>query len=51
MEKSSFDFSKPPSMGPINEAKPDGLNGTQKMIRRQGGRVVMPMIGLSYILS
>ena len=34
IEKSSYNFSKPPSVGHVIEAKPYGLNDKQEMIQR-----------------
>ena len=34
MKRSNYNFSKPPLLGNIIEAKPYGLNDTQKMIRK-----------------
>ena len=51
MKKFGYDFSKPPPLGNIIEARPYGLNNTQNMIQRQGGGVVTPRIGLGYVPS
>jgi len=49
MKRSSYDFSKPPLLGIVIEPMPYGLNNTQKMIQKQGGRVVTPRIGLGNV--
>ena len=51
MKRSTDDFSKPPLLGSVIEAKPYGLNDTKRMIQKQGGRVMTPRIGLSYAPS
>jgi len=49
MKRSGYDFGKPPVLGIVVEARPYGLNDTQKMIRKQGGGVITPRIGLGYV--
>jgi len=34
MEESRYDFSKPPSLGLVINAKPDGPNVAQKMVQK-----------------
>jgi len=51
MKRSDYDFSKPPLLGTVVEARPYGLNDTHKMIQKQGGGVVAPRIGLGYVAS
>jgi len=51
MKRSSYNFSKPPLLGSVIEARPYGLNGTQEMIQKQRGGVVAPRIGLVYVPS
>jgi len=51
MEESGYDFSKPPSLGHIIDAKPYGLNDKQKMVQKQGDEIVAPRIRLGYMSS
>jgi len=51
MKRSGYDFSKPPFLGSVIEARPYGLNDIQKMIQKQDGRFVTPRIGLGYVPS
>jgi len=51
MKRPGYDFSKPPLLGNVIDARPYGLNDTQKMIQKQGGGVVTPRIGLGYVPS
>ena len=47
MEELRYNFPKLLSLGQVIEAKPYGANDTQKMIRRQGGGLLTPRLGLS----
>jgi len=49
MKKSSYDFNKPVSWGHVVEAKPYGINETQKKIQEQGGVVAVLKIGLGHV--
>jgi len=49
MKKSGYDFDKPVSLGHVIEAKPHGINETQKKIQEQGGVVVVLKVGLGYV--
>ena len=51
MEKSVYDFSKPPSLGHVFKAKPYMPNNTQKLIQTQGGGLMTLRIGLGYMPS
>jgi len=44
MKRSDYDFSKPPLLESLIEARPYGLNDTQKMLKEQGGEIVTPRI-------
>jgi len=50
IKRFDYDFSKPPLLRSVIEARPYG-NDTQKMIQQQGGGVVTPRIGLGYVPS
>ena len=49
MEKSGYDFSKPPSLGHIIGAKPYGPNDAQKIVQKQGSGIMTPRIGRCYM--
>ena len=49
MKNSSYDFNKPVSLGHVIEAKPHGINETQKKIQEQGGVVAVLKIGLGHV--
>jgi len=51
MKRSGYDFSKLLLLGSVNEARPYGLNNTQKMIPKYDHRVVTPRIGFGYVAS
>jgi len=51
IKKSDYNFSKPPPLGNVIEARHYGLNDTQKMIQRQGGGGTTLIIGLEYVPS
>jgi len=51
MKKSKNDVSKPSSLKHVIDTKSSGPNDTQKMVKKQGGGVVTPMMGLGYIPS
>jgi len=51
MKRSGYDFSKPQLLESVIEARPYGLNDTQRMIQKMGGEVVTTRIGLSYVPS
>jgi len=51
IEESSYHFSKRPSPGHVINAKPYGPIDTQKMVKKYGGGVVTPRIGLGYMPS
>jgi len=42
VKRSDYNFSKPQLLGSVIEARPYGIYDTQKMIQKQGGRVVTP---------
>ena len=48
LKKSGYDFNRPIPLGCVIEAKPYGINETQKRIQKQGGVVVVPKVGLDY---
>ena len=48
MERASYDFQNPATLGKVIEVKPHGLNETQKMIQEQGGSVGASKVGLGY---
>jgi len=48
LKKSGYDFHKPVPLGCPIEARPYGINGTQKMIQEQGGVVAVPKVGRGY---
>jgi len=48
LKKSGYDFNRPVSLGYVIEAKPYGINETQKRIQEQGGVVAVPKVGLGY---
>jgi len=47
-KRSGYDFSTPPLLGSVIEARHYRLNDTQKMIQEQGGGIVTPRIGPGY---
>ena len=49
MKKSGYNFNKVVSLGYVIEAKPYGINETQKKIQEQGGVVVVLKVGLGYV--
>jgi len=49
MKKSGYNFNKVVSLGYVIEAKPYGINETQKKIQEQGGIVAVLKVGLSYV--
>ena len=49
MKKSGYESDNPISLGHVIEAKPYGINETQKKIQEQGGIVVVPKVGLGYV--
>ena len=49
LKKSGYDFSKPRPLGNVIDVRLYGLNSKQKVIHRQGGRVVTPRISLRCI--
>ena len=51
IKRSGYDFSKPSLLGSVIEVRLYGLNDTKKMIPKQGGVVVTPIIGLSHVPS
>ena len=48
LKKSGYDFNRPVPLGYVVEAKPYGINKTQKKIQEQGGAVAVPKVGLGY---
>jgi len=48
LKKSGYDFNRPVPLGRVLEAKPYGINETQKRIQEQGGVVAVPKVGLSH---
>jgi len=48
LKKSGYNFNKPVPLGYAIEAKPYGINETQKKIQEQGGVVAVPKVGLSH---
>ena len=51
MKRSSYGFSKSPLLRSVIEARPYGINDTQKMIPKLGGEVITPRIRLGYVPS
>jgi len=51
MKRSSYGFSKSPLLRSVIEARPYGINDTQKMIPKLGGEVITPRIKLGYVPS
>jgi len=49
MEKAGYDFQNPTTLGKVLEAKPHGLNETQRKIQEQGGFVGISKVGLSLL--
>jgi len=46
MKKASYDFQNPTTLGKVVEAKPHGLDETQRKIQEQGGSVGVSKVGL-----
>ena len=46
MKKASYDFQNPTTLGKVVEAKPDGLNETQRKIEEQGDSVGVSKLNL-----
>ena len=51
MEKAGYDFQNPTTLGKVVEAKPHGLNETQRKIQEQGGSVGASKVGLGFMSS
>jgi len=51
MEKAGYDFQNPTTLGRVVEAKPHGLNETQRKIQEQGGSVGVSKVGLGFMPS
>ena len=51
MEKASYDVQNPTTLGKLVEAKPHGLNETQRKIQEQGGSVGVSKVGLGFMPS
>jgi len=49
IKRFGYDFTKPPLLGSVSEARPHGLNDTQKMIQKQGGGVLTLRIRPGYV--
>ena len=49
MKKSGYNFNNAVSLGHVIEAKPHGINETQKKIQEQGGIMAVPKVGLGYV--
>ena len=48
LKKSGYDFNRSVPLGCVIEAKPYGINETQKNIQEQGGDVEVPKVGLDH---
>ena len=48
LKKSDYDFNRPVPLGCVIEAKPYGINETQKKIQEQGDAVAISKVGLGY---
>jgi len=51
MEKACYDFQNPTTLGNVVEAKPHGLNETQRKIQEQGSSVGVSKVGLGFMPS
>ena len=51
MEKAGYDFQNPTTLRKVVEAKPHGLNETQRKIQEQGGSIGVSKVGLGFTPS
>ena len=51
MEKADYDFQNPTNLGKVVEAKPHGLNKTQRKIQEHRGSVGISTVGLGFMPS
>jgi len=51
MEKADYDFQNPTTLGKVVEARPHGLNETQRKIQEQGGSIGVSKVGLGFMPS
>jgi len=51
MENAGYDFQNPTTLGKVLEAKPHGLNETQRKIQEQGGSVGVSKVELGFVPS